>query len=267
MVRRSRPRRGSTGRQSRAQQAACPQLRVAVRVALVDDHPIVLLGLAAALATMPEVRVVGTASSLETARHLLKVTQPEVVLLSLQLPDGSGAVLLEEAVRHEHRPAFVILSTFVTEQYMKAAITLGARGFVLENAPTNQIAQTVLRVAGGATAFTPAQLRASQVEPWTPLPKRDHDIIEGVTAGLSNDELSAKLTVSRKTVEAHLSRLFGRFEVAGRTELAVRVEREHALDLPTAEAIGLLRRPACSASGRSRAESRTRTPARRSSRR
>jgi DNA-binding NarL/FixJ family response regulator len=184
------------------------------------------------------------ASSLETARELLKATQPEVVLVDLQLPDGSGAVLLEEAVRHEHRPAFVILSTVATEGHVKAAITLGARGFVPKDAPTDEIAQAVLRVAGGATAFTADQLRANQMEPWAPLTDRDHDIIEGVAAGLSNDELSAKLTVSRKTVEAHLSRLFLRFDVTSRTELAVRVEREHALDLPTADAIGLFRRPA-----------------------
>jgi DNA-binding NarL/FixJ family response regulator len=203
------------------------------RVVVIDDHPIVVEGLTGALTRHDRLEVVGSAGSVAAGRALIESVAPDVVLLDLRLSDGSGTEILAEFQRRESGPAFIVLSTFLTTQYVNASIALGASGFLLKTTPTIEIAEAIDEVASGHLAFTAEQLRASWRAGWTPLTSRERDIVEGVTAGLSNDELSMRLQVSHKTVEAYLSRLFERFAVVTRTELAVLAEREQWLALPT----------------------------------
>jgi len=200
---------------------------------LVDDHPVVLDGLRAALEHYDDVTIVGEASTLAGARQLIRDPAVDVVLLDLRLPDGSGADLLREAQELSAPPAFIVLSSFMTAQYVHAAIALGASGFLLKTAPTDEIHATIIMVAGGRLAFSAADLRASRSAAWVPLTRREHAVIAGVMAGRSNDELGADLGLARKTVEAYLARLFIRFDVGTRTELGILAEREQLLDLPT----------------------------------
>jgi DNA-binding NarL/FixJ family response regulator len=203
-----------------------------IRLLLVDDHPIILEGLASALATNSDIEIVGTAGSLAQAREQIAELRPDVVLLDLRLPDGSGSELLVEAQSTQSGPAYVVLSTFLTTQYVNAAIALGASGFLLKTTPVGEIVAAITAVMDGRLAFSADQLHSSRRAGWTPLTRREHDVIEGVMQGRSNDELSSALHVSRKTVEAYLSRLFERFAVVTRTELAILAEREQWLDLP-----------------------------------
>ena len=124
-----------------------------------------------------------------------------------------------------------MLSTFQTPQYVTAAVALGASGFVAKTAPTEEIVDAVRIVANGGTAFPREAIRPARGR-WQPLTRREHDLIAGVLAGRSNDELSADLRIARKTVEAYLTRLYARFGVLSRTELAVLAEREQWLSLP-----------------------------------
>jgi len=155
-----------------------------------------------------------------------------VVLLDLRLPDGSGMELLRDAQELPTPPAIIVLSSFMTAQYVNAAITLGASGFILKTAPTGEILAAVALVADGRLAFSAEQVRAGRHAAWAPLTPREHDIIAGVKAGRSNGELSADLGLARQTIEAYLSRLFIRFDVATRTELGILAEREQLLGLP-----------------------------------
>ena len=199
---------------------------------LVDDHPIVLDGLRAALERYDDVTIVGEASTLARARQLIVDPAVDVVLLDLRLPDGSGMDLLRDAEQLPAPPAVIVLSSFMTPQYVNAAITHGASGFLLKTAPTEEIHAAIVLVADGRLAFSVDQLRASRDAAWAPLTPREHDVIAGVMAGRSNDELSGDLGVARKTIEAYLSRLFIRYDVATRTELGILAEREQLLDLP-----------------------------------
>lgn len=207
--------------------------RVTIRVAIVDDHPLIIDGLGGALSRDASIDIVGTAADLAGARLVIHAKAPEIVLLDLRLPDGSGMELLAEYQKREHAPAFIVISTFLTDQYVNAAIALGASGFLLKTSPASEIVAAIQGVVGGRLAFSGEQLRASRRAGWTPLTARERDVIEGVMTGRSNDELSADLDISRKTVEACLTRLFERFGVATRTELAVVAEREQWLALPT----------------------------------
>ena len=98
-------------------------------------------------------------------------------------------------------------------------------------------------------AFTPDQVRAARRAPWAPLTIREHEIIAGVMAGWSNDELSWRLSLARKTVEAYLSRLFIRYGVLTRTELGILAEREQMLSLPVDRRRGALPVPRARARG------------------
>jgi two-component system nitrate/nitrite response regulator NarL len=206
---------------------------MSIRVVIIDDHPLIVDGLRGALGRDSAIEVVGTAATLAAARDLIATVEPDIALLDLRLPDGSGTELLAEQQKRVAGPAFIVLSTFLTTQYVNAAIALGASGFLLKTSPTDQIVAAIQDVTGGKLAFSADQLRASWRAGWTPLTSRERDIIDGVMAGQSNDELSGRLNISRKTVEAYLSRLFERFGVLTRTELAVLAEREQWLALPT----------------------------------
>jgi DNA-binding NarL/FixJ family response regulator len=202
-------------------------------VLLIDDHPVVLDGLTIALEAHG-IEIAGRARTLEEARALLATVQAEVALLDLRLPDGSGTDLLARASESADGPAFIVLSTFQTPQYVAAAVALGASGFVAKTAPTEDIVEAVTVVADGGTAF-PRELARPARNRWNPLTPREHDIIAGVLAGRSNDELSVDLRIARKTVEAYLTRLYARFGVLSRTELAILAEREQWLSLPVRE--------------------------------
>jgi DNA-binding NarL/FixJ family response regulator len=199
---------------------------------LVDDHPIVRDGLQAVLSAQEQIVVIGQASTLAEARARISDPAVDVVLLDLRLPDGSGADLLLDMQEMSSPPAVIVLSSFLTTQYVSAAITLGASGFLLKTAPTEEILAAIEVVADGRLAFSAEQLRASRSAAWAPLTAREHEIIEGVMVGRSNDEISADLGLARKTVEAYISRLFIRFDVATRTELGILAEREQILALP-----------------------------------
>lgn len=207
---------------------------MSVRVLIVDDHPVVVTGLAAMLAHEPDLEVVGTVASLGGARAFLASADADVVLLDLRLPDGSGIDLLLETRELAERPAFIVVSSFETPQYIDAAVRHGASGFVLKTAATEEIVSVIRRAAEGGMAFSAEQLAAIRRSGWTPLDRRDRRVVELLVAGRSNDEIAGEIGVSRRAIELRLARLFKRFEVTTRTELAVLAEREQWLAVPNA---------------------------------
>ena len=207
---------------------------MSIRLLLVDDHPLVIDGLRAALGDRAGIEIVAHASTLAEARQLRASVDCDIVLLDLRLPDGSGIELLRDALEEPDPSAFLVLSSFQTDEYVSAAIALGANGFLLKTSPAEEIVAAVVQIADGGLAFTAEQLRASRHAAWAPLTDREHEILAGVVRGRSNDELAGDLGISRKTVEGYLSRLFARYGVMTRTELAVHAERDQLLDLPHA---------------------------------
>ncbi|MHB8960238.1 MAG: response regulator transcription factor [Candidatus Limnocylindrales bacterium] len=203
------------------------------RLILVEDHPVVVDGLRAAFREHPEVEVVGIAATLAEGRRLVATTPCDVVLLDLRLPDGMGIELLRESRAADGPPSFLVLSSFLTPEYVSAAIALGAGGFLLKTAPVGEILAAVEAVSGGGLAFTPEQLRVSRNASWAPLTEREHEILDGILRGRSNDELAMDLGIAKKTVEGYITRLLARYDVMTRTELAVHAERRQLLDLPT----------------------------------
>jgi DNA-binding NarL/FixJ family response regulator len=192
-----------------------------IRVAVVDDHPLVREGTAAIVARADDMEIAGVAGSLAELRPILE--EPvDVLLLDLRLGQESGFDLLRADARP--MPAVVVLTSYDYPQYADAALRLGAAGFVVKTAPTAELLDAIRRAAAGGLAFG--------VRPGNgvSLSDREREVLRLVVDGASNDEIGARLGISSRTVESHLRRLFERLAVASRTELAARALREGWLE-------------------------------------
>ena len=201
-----------------------------IRVAIVDDHPVLREGTAALLGAQTGLEIAGVAGTIDEATALVESTDIDVLLLDIRLGTDSGLRWLTPAAESSRpRPAVVILTSYDYPQYAEAALRLGASGFVLKTAPIAELLDAIWRAAAGGLAFAvrpPAA--ATQVR----LSERELDVVRLVVDGRSNDEIASRLGIGAKTVESHLRRLFERLDIASRTELATRALREGWLEVP-----------------------------------
>ena len=198
-----------------------------IRLLIVDDHPVVRDGTAALLAAQAGIDVVGTAGSIDEATALIAAVPADVLLLDIRLGTDSGLRLLTETA--DDAPAIIVLTAYDYPQYAEAALRLGASGFVLKTAPLGELLDAIRRVAAGGMAFS---IRPRAGAGLARLSERELDVVRLVVDGRSNDEIGARLGIGPKTVESHLRRLFERFDLASRTELATRALREGWLEVP-----------------------------------
>lgn len=199
-----------------------------IRVAVIDDHPIVVDGLRAAIERTGVAEVVASAGTAAAARDILERDDVDVALIDLRLPDGHGIDLVSIAAARG-RPAVIVISSFVSTQYLAAAFQRGAHGFLLKTTTAAQIVIAIQTVAAGGIAFSQEQLREA-TSAVVALSRRERDIVRLIVRGCSNDEIARHMGLSRKTVEGHLTRIFSRVGAMTRTELALRAEREGWLD-------------------------------------
>jgi DNA-binding NarL/FixJ family response regulator len=199
-----------------------------IRLVVVDDHPAIAAALAAATVERDDVTLVGTATTAVDALELVARTVPDVVVCDLWL-DGEPAGLdvlaaLTTGPRHD-RPRVLVLSGFDQPSFLRAAFEGGAAGYLSKATAVPAILDAVAAVARGETRFPAVTLRALREAPRRPS-AREMGAIKLLARGASNDEIAAGLGISVKTVESHLRRLFGRYGVLSRTELAMLAVRE-----------------------------------------
>lgn len=196
-----------------------------VRIALVDDHPLMGQGLASLLAQQPDFEITAVGGSLDDATALLAADEPpDVLLLDVKLGRESGLDLLPAA--RTSTTAVIVLTAFDYPPYLAAAHRLGAAGFVVKSAPLATLVDAIRRVAAGGLVF---DRRPGEVVALTP---RERSVMVLLVEGHSNDQIATALGITSRTVEAHLARLFERVGAASRTELATRAIREGWLDVP-----------------------------------
>ena len=196
-----------------------------IRVVLVDDHPAILDAVGSAVRSAPDLILVGSARSLDDARALLAVTTGiDVVVTDVQLDGEAEGLRLLEAIGPDG-PSVLLLSSFDQPPLVRTAFERGAAGYLLKTSEVPEILDAIRTVAGGGTAFSASMLRAIRSAPRRPS-DREIEVLALVCGGASNDEIGARLGVSEKTVESHLRRLFDRYGVLSRTELAVLALRE-----------------------------------------
>jgi DNA-binding NarL/FixJ family response regulator len=199
----------------------------AVRVVLVDDHPAILEAIGVAVAAAPDLELVGTARSLGAARDLVSgaaAVACDVLVTDVQLAGEAEGLRLLDAVGQDG-PAVLLLSSFDQPPLIRTAFERGAAGYLLKTSEVSEVLDAIRTVATGGTAFSASMLRAIRSAPRRPS-DREIEVLTLVCGGASNDEIGARLGVSEKTVESHLRRLFDRYGVLSRTELAVLALRE-----------------------------------------
>jgi len=191
-----------------------------IRVAVVDDHAVVRDGTAALLEREADIEIVGVAGTLEAATGLL-AQHPDVLVVDIRLGEQNGFAFVRE-VKEAGGPAVVILSAFDYPQYVDAALRLGASGYVLKTDPFGNLVNAIRQVAAGGVAYSVLPTATDHRR----LSLREIEVVTLIVEGRSNDEIGARLGISAKTVESHLTRIYERVHVASRTELATRAVRE-----------------------------------------
>lgn len=190
-----------------------------VRVGVVDDHPSIVAAISDAVRAAGGLELVGTGRSLPDAEAL--IPRVDVLVCDIQL-DGhaEGLRAIGAARAAPSPPSVLLLSGFDSASVVRAAIERGAAGYLDKGVAVEAIIDAIRTVAAGGTVFRASDLQALRSAPRRPS-DRELDVIAGVIAGDTNSELAARLGLSEKTVETHLHRLFERYGLLSRTDLAV----------------------------------------------
>ena len=190
-----------------------------IRVLVADDHVTVLEGLVAIIGRQPDMVVAAQAADGQSAVELWVKSRPDVVLLDLQMPVLGGIRALEEIRRQDASVRALMLTTFDTDTDIANAIKAGAKGYLLKDAPREELLTSIRKVHSGETTIAPALVAklAAGLSSET-LTGRELEVLSLLARGKSNKEISANLFVSETTVKSHLRSIFGKLNVLSRTE-------------------------------------------------
>jgi DNA-binding NarL/FixJ family response regulator len=197
-----------------------------LRVLIVDDHEVLRAGTRQVLETSGDIVVVGEADDANAAIAVIDELCPEVVLIDVRLPGGSGIdVARQLAVTHPD-VRVVILSAYDDDELVRAALEVGVTGYLLKTMPRDELVSAVRAAGRGTTVLDPVLLprlaaarRSSSTDGRPRLTWRERETVELVAEGLSNKAIAARLGVSVRTVEGHLNHVFTKLGVESRTEL------------------------------------------------
>lgn len=203
----------------------------ALRVLVVDDHPLFRFGLCAALAQRDDIEVVGEAAGGMAAIAAAEATAPDVVVMDLHLPDLGGVEATRAITNARPEVGVLVLTMFDDSESVFNAMRAGARGYLLKGAEPDELVRAVQAVARGEAIFgqsIAAQvlryfngLNASTVS-FPELTAREREVLELIAGGRSNSEIAQVLSLSGKTVRNHVSIIFGKLRVADRAQAIVR---------------------------------------------
>ncbi len=192
-----------------------------IRLLLADDHPIVRAGLRAVLDTEPGFAVTGEAATAERAVELASSGAFDVVLMDLQFGAGMhGAEATAAITARPGAPRVLVLTTYDTDADILAAVEAGAAGYLLKDAPPEELAAAVRTAASGQSALAPAvahRLMDRMRTPAEALTRRELEVLQLVGDGLSNQQISKQLFLSQATVKSHLVHIYAKLGVDSRT--------------------------------------------------
>lgn len=193
-----------------------------IKVMVVDDHPLMRVGVAAIINARPNMTVVAQTGTGEEAVALFHEHKPDITLMDLRLPKMSGvdAILAIRARYPESR--FVVLTTYEGDEDIHRAFEAGARGYVIKGMPYQTLIDALLRVHSGGRFLPPPVARALESRmPDSELSPREQEVLQLLVSGKSNKEIASELGITNATVKCHVSTILMRLNVSDRTQAVV----------------------------------------------
>jgi DNA-binding NarL/FixJ family response regulator len=204
----------------------------ALGVLIVDDHPIFRKGLRALLASHPELRLVGEATSGVEAVRLAAELRPDLILMDLHMPGGDGISAIRQIVAARPESRILVVTMFDDDESVFAAVRAGARGYVLKDTDDEELSRALLAVGNGEAIFSPAiaarmmrffdQRPLAQQPLFPELSESERKVLQLIAQGESNQTIAERLALSPKTVRNYISSIFSKLQVADRAQAIVK---------------------------------------------
>lgn len=205
-----------------------------IRLFLIDDHPIVREGLKAFLELADDLEVVAEVGSLEEARASLKTHNADLFLLDIQLGDDiseqNGLKLIPDIKELQPLAKVIVLSSFVDEDFVREAMRLSVQGFLSKHAGPVVLRDAIYAAMRGELPLDDKAVKIlaeQKIDLLDSISKRERDVMRLVAQGLTNKAIAKELTISEKTVKAHLTNIFSKLGLKDRLQLALYVKERH----------------------------------------
>ncbi len=193
-----------------------------IRVLVVDDHPIMRVGIAAIIEATPDMTTVAQAGSGEEAVELYDKYLPDITLMDLRLPGMSGVEAIRILMARHRNAKFVVLTTYEGDEDIHQALEAGARSYIIKGMPHDALVNALRRVHGGGRFLpTPVSRALSSRLPNSDLSAREREVLDLIVQGKSNKEIATELGISESTVKCHVSVILMRLNVTDRTQAVV----------------------------------------------
>jgi DNA-binding NarL/FixJ family response regulator len=205
-----------------------------IRVLLVDDHALVRNGLAQLLEAEPDIEVADSAADGEEAVAKARQCQPDVILMDLSMPVVDGIEATRRILAERPDVPVVVLTSFADQRRIMSALDAGAIGYILKDSEPDDVVAGVRAAAAGGSPMDPKAARVLLDASRSPragrvLSPREEEVLRLVAGGLANKQIARKLSISERTVKAHLTSVFQQIGVSDRTQAALWA-REHLAD-------------------------------------
>ena len=191
-----------------------------IRLVIADDHPVVRDGLSGMFAADPDFTVVGEAGDGSQVLRLADAVRPDVILMDLRMPGMDGVTAISELARRGSPAHVLVLTTYDTDSYVLPAIEAGATGYLLKDAPRDELLRAVRAAAAGQSVLAPSVATRLMCKVRAPEPEllsqRELEVLELVAAGTTNREAAARLFISEATVKTHLLHIYAKLGVTDR---------------------------------------------------
>jgi RNA polymerase sigma factor (sigma-70 family) len=218
---------------------------VSVRVVIADDQALVRAGFRKILEGDEQIEVVGEAGDGAEAIELARTLDPDVVLMDIRMPNLDGIAATRTLTERGERPRVLVLTTFALEEYVYDALRAGASGFLVKDAPPDQLLNAVHVVSGGDALLDPTITR-TVIESFTrttarhelsakleQLTEREREIFQLIARGLSNAEIARQLVVSEGTVKTHVAHILRKLDVRDRVHAVIYAYESDAIEAGT----------------------------------
>ena len=193
-----------------------------IRIMVVDDHPLMRVGVASIINARPDMTVVAQTGTGEEAVALFSQHKPDITLMDLRLPGMSGVDAISAIRERSPGSKFVVLTTYEGDEDIHRALEAGARGYIIKGMPYQTLIEALLRVHAGGR-FLPAPV-AKALEcrmPDSELSAREREVLRHLVGGMSNKEIATLLGITEATVKCHVSTILMRLNVSDRTQAVV----------------------------------------------